>query len=270
MAKRTITALVLFAIGLPALIFGGILYYIVIGFFVTVAAWEYASMFSTLRSRKAHLLTAGSTLVIFTSRYYLGQDKAIIILGALILLSVAVHLFEYERGHDQVSASLAATISGIVYIGWVGSYLADLRNLPNGGWWIMLVLPSVWLTDTGAYMIGVKYGKHKMTPRLSPKKSWEGLIAGIVSAVAGSAYFAWAYSTYGPLSNMTPIKGAFLGLLISVLTPLGDLAESMFKREAGVKDSGNILPGHGGAFDRIDSWIWAAIIGYYFIIWVGI
>ncbi len=270
MAKRTITALLLAVIGLPALLVGGIPYYLLMGFFLVAAAWEYASMFTTIQTRPSRLLTAGGTFVIFTARFFFGNPNAQMVFGAVVLFALAYHVIEYERGYKYVSASMAATLSGLLYIGWIGSYLAELRALPNGGWWIMLVLPCVWLTDTGAYMIGVRYGKHKMTPRLSPKKSWEGYLGGIISAVAAGAYLAWAFTTYGPLLHLTPLEGAMLGLLIGTLSPLGDLAESMIKREAGLKDSGNILPGHGGSFDRIDSWLWAVIIGYYFVTWFGI
>jgi phosphatidate cytidylyltransferase len=190
-------------------------------------------------------------------------------------------LIEYERGREQAALDFLASVGGLAYLGWVGAYMIDLRTVPNGGWWIMLVLPVVWLVDIGAYLIGARYGAHKMTPRLSPHKSWEGFWAGAFTGALGGAFFAFAYSPWGPiyipawggpLQSWGPLhlpiwQGALFGLLIGLLTPLGDLGESMFKRQAGMKDSGNLFPGHGGAFDRIDSWIWAAVLGYYFIIW---
>jgi phosphatidate cytidylyltransferase len=107
-----------------------------------------------------------------------------------------------------------------------------------------------------------------MSPRISPKKSWEGYAAGIATAMYVGALFAYAYSSLGPkplYGLITPLQGAILGFGISALTPLGDLGESMFKRQSGMKDSSNIFPGHGGFLDRIDSWIWGASIGYYII-----
>jgi phosphatidate cytidylyltransferase len=151
-----------------------------------------------------------------------------------------------------------------VYLGWVGSYLITLRNLPNGGWWLMVVLMCVWLNDTGAYMIGSAYGKHKMSPRLSPKKSWEGFYAGVFSSMLVGGYLAFAFTKWGPL-QLEIWQGALLGLAIGVLTPLGDLGVSMIKRMAGFKDSGGLIPGHGGAFDRIDSWIWGGVLGFLII-----
>jgi phosphatidate cytidylyltransferase len=132
----------------------------------------------------------------------------------------------------------------------------------------MLVLPIIWGSDTGAYSIGSVYGKHKMTPRLSPRKSWEGYFAGLFTSIIVGVFFAYAFSSLGPqpLGGLTtPLQGGVLGLVIGALSPLGDLGESMFKRQGGLKDSSNIFPGHGGFFDRIDSWIWGATLGYFII-----
>jgi phosphatidate cytidylyltransferase len=107
-----------------------------------------------------------------------------------------------------------------------------------------------------------------MTPRLSPKKSWEGYFAGIFTAVIVGAFFSYAYSTVGfkPLAGLvTPLQGGLMGFVIGSLTPLGDLGESMLKRQGGLKDSSNVFPGHGGFLDRIDSWIWGAALGYFMI-----
>ena len=122
------------------------------------------------------------------------------------------------------------------------------------------------MADSGAYSIGARYGKHKLAPRLSPKKSWEGYLTGVFTGTLYGGFFALAYSTWGPL-EISIGQGAVLGLVLSVIAPLGDLGESLFKRPVGIKDSGTFIPGHGGAFDRLDSWLWAAVIGYYYIQW---
>jgi phosphatidate cytidylyltransferase len=176
------------------------------------------------------------------------------------------HLIDYERGADHAGLDLGVSLGAMVYIGWVGAYFFDLRQLENGGWWVMFVLPCVWLADIGAFMLGSAYGKHRLAPRLSPKKTWEGYAAGVFTATLVGGFLAFAYTTWGPL-HLSIWTGAGFGLVVGLLTPLGDLGESMIKRQAGVKDSGNIFPGHGGAFDRIDSWIWAAVLGYFFVTW---
>jgi phosphatidate cytidylyltransferase len=107
-----------------------------------------------------------------------------------------------------------------------------------------------------------------MTPRLSPKKSWEGYFAGLFTSVLIGSFFAYTFSSLGPQplrDLINPLQGGLLGLVIGALAPLGDLGESMLKRQGGLKDSSNIFPGHGGFLDRIDSWIWGAVIGYFLI-----
>jgi phosphatidate cytidylyltransferase len=123
--------------------------------------------------------------------------------------------------------------------------------------------------DSGAYFIGKGFGRHQLSPRLSPKKTWEGyfggIIVGLILTTLLAALIQWSI---GPDSTITPLRGALVGLVMGVVPTLGDLGESMIKRQMGVKDSGNILPGHGGAFDRVDSWLWAVAIGYYMVVWL--
>jgi phosphatidate cytidylyltransferase len=265
MLKRTITSIVLLIVGFPVLIFGGFPYFLFVGFLIVAAAWEYVDLFQAMKMRPSRWLVVGGVTVIITARFYF-PEFAIPVLTFAIMALMAFHLIDYERGRDCAALDFGASIGGLVYLGWVGAYLFDLRLVENGGWWVMLVLPCVWIADSGAYLIGVAYGRHKMSPRLSPKKSWEGYAAGAFSGLLGGGFLAYAYSVWGPL-NLPVWLGALFGLVIGLLTPLGDLGESMLKREAGMKDSGNIFPGHGGAFDRIDSWLWAAVLGFYFIQW---
>jgi phosphatidate cytidylyltransferase len=267
MLRRTLTALGLAVIGLPAIIYGGVFYFLLIAVLLGGCAWEYVRMFRAVHFEPDQIVTIAGVLCIATARFFFAQ-AAIPVLVLFVLLAMAVHVFAYERGRDQAPVDFAVTVAGVVYLGWIGSYLLDLRQLPQGGWWLMLVLPIIWGGDTGAYSIGSVYGKHKMTPRLSPKKSWEGYFAGLVTSILVGAFFAYAYSslTPQPLGGLiTPLQGAFLGLVIGALVPLGDLGESMFKRQGGLKDSSNVLPGHGGFFDRVDSWIWGAALGYFII-----
>ncbi len=267
MRRRIITVLVLALIGLPAVILGGIFYFLLLGVFITGAAWEYVRMFRCVKLEPQLYITVGGVASILITRMFL-PEAALPVFAALILAALAFHLIAYERGRDQAALDFAVTVGGLAYIGWIGAYLLDLRNLPEGGWWFMLVLPCVWLADSGAYSLGTAYGKHKMAPRLSPKKSWEGYAAGVFTGAIGGAFFAFAYATYGNLGgDITPLQGGLLGLLLGAITPLGDLGESMFKRQSGLKDSSDVIPGHGGFFDRIDSWLWGAVIGYYFLVW---
>jgi len=267
MLSRTLTALGIAVVGLPAVIYGGVFYYLLMGTFLVGGAWEYVRLYRAVRCEPNEIVTIGGVLVIATARFFFAET-AIPLFVLLILLAMTVHLLAFERGRDQAALDFGITVAGIVYIGWLGSYLLDLRNLPQGGWWLMLILPMVWASDTGAYSIGAAYGKHKMSPRLSPKKSWEGYFAGIFTAVIVGAFFSYAFSSLGPqplAGSITTLHGALMGFVIGSLTPLGDLGESMFKRQGGLKDSSNVFPGHGGFLDRIDSWIWGAALGYFMV-----
>ncbi|MEA3351487.1 MAG: phosphatidate cytidylyltransferase, partial [Chloroflexota bacterium] len=195
-----------------------------------------------------------------------GFESADWILGLFVLASMLFHLLTYEREREAAGTDFAITLSGALYIGWLGAYLISLRTLPNGLWWFLVALPSVWIADSGAYFIGRQFGRHRLCPRLSPKKTWEGYIGGIISGVLGGALLA----ALVPNVDITPMRGVVLGLILSVITPLGDLGESMFKRQVNIKDSSNLIPGHGGAFDRVDSWLWGGIISYYIITWLFI
>jgi phosphatidate cytidylyltransferase len=267
MLRRTVTALALLCLGLPAVMLGGPFYFVLISIFLIGAAREYVQMFRAAHLEANPVLTMGGVFLILAARAFAPQ-AAVPVFTAVILLAMAVHLVAFERGREQAALDFVATTGGLVYLGWIGGYLVDLRNLPEGGWWFMLVLPTVWLADSGAYSIGAAYGKHKMSPRLSPRKTWEGYWAGVFTSVIGAVFFAFAYGGWGNLTgDIDFLQAALLGLLLGLFTPLGDLGESMFKRQAHLKDSSDIIPGHGGFFDRIDSWLWAAVIGYYFLQW---
>lgn len=220
-------------------------------------------MFRAIKFEPSIHITVGGTLAILAARAFFPQF-AELVLSALILAAMTYHLFAYERGRNEAALDLVITLGGLIYLGWVGAYMIDLRSLPDGGWWVMFIFPVVWLADSGAYSIGARYGKHKMFPRLSPKKSWEGYWAGVFMGTLYGGFFAYVYTKFGPL-HVNILQGVLIGFVLSTITTLGDLGESLFKREAVIKDSGSLFPGHGGAFDRIDSLIWAAVIGVYTI-----
>lgn len=122
------------------------------------------------------------------------------------------------------------------------------QNHFTGAWWLLYVMLLVWGADSGAYMFGKLFGKHKLAPKVSPGKTWEGLIGGLVT----SAVISWLFGRYAPL-NIVPATLLICSVIAALASVLGDLTESMFKREAGIKDSGHLIPGHGGILDRIDS-----------------
>jgi len=269
LVKRTIVTLILLPIGLALILLGGPLYAGFIALILGLAAWEYDRMLRAGGLRPASTLVVGGAVLIALARALNGFESAGWVISLILLASLTYHLIAFERGQSQSATDFGITVGGALYLGWIGAYLISLRALPEGKWWVLVVLPAVWFADSGAYLIGSRFGRHKMSPRLSPKKSWEGYFGGILFGVVGTVLLVTLLRSWlGLDSTITPLNGAWIGLLMAVITPLGDLGESMFKRQVGWKDSGKLLPGHGGAFDRIDSWLWAAVIGYYAIVWL--
>jgi phosphatidate cytidylyltransferase len=267
LVSRLLVTIVLLPIGLLAIHFGGLFYILLVALLLTLAAWEYARLFRMGGLQPSTLLIPLGTLLLVAGRAWDGFASGSWIASLLILLSMAYHLFAYERGRDQAGTDFAVTLSGIFYCGWIGAYLISLRDLPEGKWWVLVALPAVWLADSGAYFIGKGFGRRKLSPRLSPKKTWEGYLAGVICGTLGAALLALVWRVgAGPGSAITFGRAAMIGFVVSTLTPLGDLGESMIKRQVGAKDSSNLIPGHGGFFDRIDSWLWAGVIGYYMVV----
>ena len=170
LVRRLLIAILLVPPGIGLIALGGWPY----GFFVTlvlgVAAWEYWNLFRIGGFAPSRVLVvggvAGLALITLIRPEYLIPSIVLLTLAAM-----TYHLVDYERGRDKAATDFGITLGGILYLGLIGSFLISLRNLPDGKWWVMLVLPSVWLVDTGAYLIGSRYGKHKLSTRLSPKKA---------------------------------------------------------------------------------------------------
>ncbi len=266
--QRVQVVIFLLPLGLAAMYYGGLWFLGLMLLVLTLAAKEYVQLFRAGGYKPAGILVVGGTFIFTLVRGLYGIESGPTLISFFILMSMAYHLWAYEHGRDQAGTDFAITITGALYIGWLGSYLLSLRSLPNGLWWLWVTLPAVWLADSGAYFIGKRYGRHKLSPRLSPKKTWEGYVGGILVGSLGSIAWVALWELWLPASPMlTPMRVFLLGLVIAIITPLGDLGESMIKRQVGIKDSSHLIPGHGGVFDRIDSWLWAGVIGYYFITW---
>jgi len=264
--KRIGVALLLLPIGLAGILTGGWAYTLGIALILGLAAWEYVQLMKVGGFHPSGVLVVGGAALLALGRGLDGFSSAPGLLSLLVLLSMTYHLAAYERGRDQAGSDFGITLGGIVYLGWIGAYFISLRGLPDGKWWVLFVLPVIWAADSGAYFIGVRFGRHKLSPRLSPKKSWEGYLAGIVTGMLAGALLAWVLAGWATSAWLPIWKGALVGFILATLATLGDLGESMIKRQVGAKDSGKLLPGHGGAFDRIDSWLWGVVIGYYLVV----
>jgi phosphatidate cytidylyltransferase len=152
------------------------------------------------------------------------------------------------------------------------SYWLNLRGLEDGRNWVYLAMLTTFANDTGAYFIGRARGKHKLAPAISPAKTWEGAIGGLVSAILAAIVIATVLELIS-VKVGTPFVFRYwqiilLGFLVSLFAQLGDLVESLLKRNMGVKESGNLLPGHGGILDRFDSLMFVGAVIYYYAVWV--
>jgi phosphatidate cytidylyltransferase len=271
--KRVLVGLLLLPIGIAAAIAGDFPFYALVAFVLALAGWEYSSMFKLGGYNPSTILVVTGVLIVVFFRAYDGFESAPLVISLVALTGMGYHLAAFEKGDGTGGTDYTVTLAGVIYIGWLGAYLISLRDLPEGVWWVLMVLPLLWITDVAAYFVGRRFGRHKLNTRLSPKKTWEGYLGGIAAATLAGLLFGVIVPALNPgILFLSPLRGAFMGFILALTSLLGDLGESMFKRQFGLKDSGNLLPGHGGVFDRIDSWLWGAVIGYYtilFYFWAG-
>ena len=188
----------------------------------------------------------------------LGPGPVLSITASTILVLVARLLS--PRPVDGAVEDIASTLLGIFYVAMLFAFQVSIRTGLHGKQWLVFLYFVIWASDIGAYSIGIPFGKHRLYEKVSPKKSIEGLI-GALAAAAGMALLCRAWFM-PPVSTGEAIA---LGLVLASVGTVGDLAESLFKRAAGVKDSGGIIPGHGGILDRMDSMLFAAPVMYFYL-----
>jgi len=195
-------------------------------------------------------------------------------LSSVVTLLIAASLVWHVVFVRVRTVDTATTVFGAVYTGFLLSYLVLILRTFHGGLpgyqlgqlLALTVVVSVWLNDTLAYLVGSSIGRHKLVPRISPKKSWEGFIAGLLGSIV-----VWlALALLVPASGISVGWAVATGTAVGVAVLVGDLFESRLKREAGVKDSGASLPGHGGFLDRLDSLILVGLVAYWMLWWGGI
>lgn len=264
--ERIATILIIFPVLLWIIVLGDWPFAVSVALVLVQAVLEYGRMFRVGGFRPAVPLMALGVLALALARAAWGFDHAAAILTVLLLAAMAWHTVDYERGAERSGTDFAITVTGLMYVGWIGSYLISLRMLEDGLWWLLIVLPTIWLADAMAYMIGKRWGRHRLSARVSPKKTWEGYVGGALFSVLVCSWLVTVWQLgAGPDSTLNLSIGATVGVFIGFVAPMGDLGVSMIKRQTQLKDSGKLLPGHGGALDRMDSWLWAAAIGYYLL-----
>lgn len=256
---RLITALTLLPVVAFFIQMGGWWFFACVLVIALLAVWEFIYMMRKRGHQPTLWLAIGITVLGLMSLPLQERGVAIPVMAGLFMLSLTWQLFQKDSTATVVDWAL--TIAGAGYIGVGLGHLWGLRLLPDGAAWVWLALFSTWGTDTYAYMVGKKFGRHKFFPRLSPKKTWEGVLGGIVGGVSLGVLVS-------SVSVVPLVDGMLVGALIALVDPFGDLSISMMKRYAGVKDSSHLFPGHGGMLDRTDSVIFAVIVSYYYVLWV--
>jgi phosphatidate cytidylyltransferase len=269
LAKRVLFALVGAPLTIALIYFGGWILATALGVVAALGAWELYRMTSAAGNEP--LDTAGIVIAacipLLVHATYLGVFRITITDAVLIFLGLTAAVIWVRGTARKPLVSLALTVTGIVYPALV-TYMYPIRyhdyavGARAGTVLLMLPIALTWATDTGAYFFGRTFGKHKLIPSVSPGKTVEGAIGGVVMAIAA----AWLYVLFllKPLAQMSmlPVGLTVFAILVAVVAQVGDLAESLFKRDAGVKDSSTLLPGHGGILDRFDSLLFVLPVAY--------
>jgi phosphatidate cytidylyltransferase len=250
LATRIISALIALPVALVAMGLGGWAFAALVLFVGGVCLFEFMSM--TLpgdRPAQALLTALGLTLMVGILTGAMASPLALVGLSVVPLLVLTFFLFR-TGDLGSVAARLSFGFTGLFWAGGLLAITGALRWLDDGFAWLLLACVLAWMSDTGAYFAGRALGRHKLYEKVSPKKTWEGAVGGVLAATAG----AFALSRlYGP--QVDAVHLAILAPVAAAFGQVGDLAESLLKRSVGVKDSGKIMPGHGGLFDRVDALI---------------
>jgi phosphatidate cytidylyltransferase len=256
-AQRVIVSVITIPLILAACYFGGLFFLL---FVLAISLFSYYEFYMLVKKKNMHaqLITGMAGVTVFIINQY---RFFIDVYSFLVLIVFLVTLIELFRNRGSAIFNIGATLLGIFYVGLLLSAMIGLREFysgmetlyTRGGLIIISVFASIWICDSAAYYIGTPFGKHKLFPRVSPKKSWEGAFSGFIFAVL--AFIAAKFIILDFLSLSSAIA---IGIIVGIVGQLGDLIESLLKRDAGVKDSSNLIPGHGGILDRFDSIIYSA------------
>jgi phosphatidate cytidylyltransferase len=258
--KRVVSSIVAIPMLLFFVITGGVIFKLGVIVVTAIALYEYISVYKHNRDKViSWVLILG--FILYYSTIFLGNNNVVLpVIYLIVILSMSVPIF--NRYYSVISSAL--TIIGFIYIVNFFSLLILIRNNPNGNSLIWLVFIIAFVSDTFAYYSGRFFGKNKLCPEVSPKKTVEGSIGGILGSVIGVTIW-WLFAKDVGFSWYHLF---FLGIIGGVLSQIGDLSASLIKRYIGVKDYGNIMPGHGGVLDRFDSILFTAPIVYYYIIFL--
>jgi phosphatidate cytidylyltransferase len=264
---RTITSVVAIPIVLAVVWLGGWWAFAASALVVILGAYELHTM---MLHEGYHPLVSISLVLsmLFLVAAMIPMERLVLLeLGLSIALLITFPLLFFRKKLDGAMVDWSLTLAIAVYLGWPLSLLPLLRGyqmgVSNGFWWVLTTLFCVWGFDTGAFFSGHFFGRHKLAPNISPGKTWEGVVGGLIISIAAALLL-----TVRPL-GVPWYLAILLGGLIALAAMLGDLAESLIKRQTHVKDSGQFMPGHGGILDRVDSLLFGVIVVFLFAQLIG-
>jgi len=256
---RLISGIILVILALVFIITGG---NVLLG---VMLALSLIGMFELYRIFKIENKLPGILGYIACISYYLDLkfhfcDDVMVIMLAFLLILLAVFVFAYPKFHSH---QIMASFFGLFYVGVMLSFLYQTRMLEQGQYIVWLIFLCSWGCDTSAYCVGVLFGKHKMSPILSPKKSVEGAIGGVIGAMLFTAIYCLAIKAAVGMESFSIVPLVIISGVGALMSMVGDLAASAIKRNFDIKDYGKLIPGHGGVLDRFDSIIITAPIVYF-------
>ncbi len=254
LSKRLISAGVLIPIVGLCLYFGGPAFFVLVSLAALLATHEYLRLMRTLSYTPSYVLGLASVAFFLVDAQW--PQWGLLPFGLALLPIVSLSYEVFAGNVPNALQRWALTLAGALYLGYLPGLFIRLRALDNGINWLIVALLGTWLCDSAAYFVGRAWGKHKFAPNISPKKTWEGAIAGFVVGILAVVLLAtW-------LLDLSLGWSLLAGALLVFGATVGDLAESVIKRQVGVKDSSNLIPGHGGALDRIDSLLFVVPLMY--------
>jgi phosphatidate cytidylyltransferase len=251
---RVISAAVLLLIVVVPAILGGWPFLALIALMAGLAGWEYCKLLRLGGHRPLMVLTIALSVAFVAQAQWPDLIPLDLLLTAVVIGTLLLALWHKA---PQPVTDWALSLAGVLYLGWLLGHFVRLRAEPQGLLWLALAALMVWTADVSAYFAGRAFGRHPWWPRHSPKKSWEGYLAGVLATTLVAALAGYV------IVGIAWFEGLALGVLIGLVAPLGDLAESMLKRQVSAKDSSSLIPGHGGVLDRIDTLLVAIPLVYY-------
>ena len=255
--------------GIPIIVFlvftGGLPFVGLVLLINLLSQYEFYKLTELKQMLPLKILGLAGTVLITISFYQFGLEKSWLIILILFYITLLIELF---RNKASATLNISATAWGIFYPTVFFSFHILIRELPKslqldyaiGAKWILFMLITIWICDTAAYFLGSVIGKHKLFERISPHKTMEGAIAGFFFAMITAYILHRLY-----LKELNLIHCLVIGFIIGIMSQVGDLVESLFKRDAGVKDTSGILPGHGGFLDRFDAPLFVAPLVYLYL-----